>query len=204
MKSLTGVSLSVVAVVCAASLFSGCATAHKRLQPVNEEQKSEFLKGMEVVEKPELEPEWADFVKDNYPNWRRHYWVDRGQWGNRGYVVGRPSAEAEPVVETQITPLPPAAPAIVESEPPKVEVPEKPTKYVVKKGDSLWKIAGKVYHNPLKWPRIYRANKAEDQEPEQDLSESGSDDSAGLMAAGSGLPRAGTCSMLRAHEEAFA
>ncbi len=29
----------------------------------------------------------------------------------------------------------------------------------MKKGDSLWKIAGKVYRNPLKWPRIYRANK---------------------------------------------
>ena len=85
--------------------------------------------------------------------------MDRGQWGNRGYIVGRPAADAEPVIEAQIPPLPPAAPAIIESEPPKVETPEKPTKYVVKKGDSLWKIAGKVYHNPLKWPRIYRANK---------------------------------------------
>ncbi|HUI07797.1 MAG TPA: LysM peptidoglycan-binding domain-containing protein [Verrucomicrobiae bacterium] len=159
MKSLARFSLSLVEVACAALLLNGCATGPKRLQPVNEEQKSEFLKGMEVVEKPELEPEWADFVKEHYPNWRRHYWVDRGQWGNRGYIVGRPSAEAEPVVEAQITPLPPAAPAIVESEPPKVETPEKPTRYVVKRGDSLWRIAGKVYHNPLKWPRIYRANK---------------------------------------------
>jgi hypothetical protein len=160
MKSLARISLPLVAIICAVVFLAGCATAPKRLKPVSEEQKGEFLKGMEsVVEKPELEPEWADFVKEHYPNWRRHYWVDRGQWGNRGYIVGRPSAEAEPVVETQITPLPPAAPAIVESEPPKVEVPEKPTKYVVKKGDSLWKIAGKVYHNPLKWPRIYRANR---------------------------------------------
>jgi len=165
MNSLTRVSLSFVTVVCAASFLSGCATQHKQMKPVNEEQKGEFLKGMDVVEKPELEPEWADFVKQNYPNWRRHYWVDRGQWGNRGYIVGRPAAESEPVVETQITPLPPAAPAIIESAPPKVEVPEKPTKYVVKKGDSLWKIAGKVYHNPLKWPRIYRANKEKIKNP---------------------------------------
>jgi nucleoid-associated protein YgaU len=161
MKSPARIFLSLALIGAAVMLSGGCATARKNMKPVSEAQKSEFLKGMDVVEKPELEPEWADFVKDNYPNWRRHYWVDRGQWGNRGYIVGRPSAEAEPVVE-QITPLPPAqaaAPTIVENEPPKVEMPERPTKYVVRKGDSLWKIAGKVYGNPLKWPRIYRANK---------------------------------------------
>ena len=47
--------------------FSGCATSQKQMKPINEAQKSEFLKGMDVVEKPELEPEWADFVKD--PDW---------------------------------------------------------------------------------------------------------------------------------------
>ena len=168
MKSLARIFLSWCLVGGGVLIFNGCATQQKRMQPVNEEQKSEFLKGMDVVEKPELEPEWADFVKDHYPNWRRHYWVDRGQWGNRGYVVGRPTAEAEPVVETTMTPLPPATaapPTIVENEPPKIEAPEKPTKYVVKKGDSLWKIAGKVYHNPLKWPRISRANKEKIKNP---------------------------------------
>jgi hypothetical protein len=163
MKSLARIFLSLALTAGTALIFSGCATSQKRMTPVNEEQKSEFIKGMDVVEKPELEPEWADFVKDHYPNWRHHYWVDRGQWGNRGYIVGRPSAEAEPVVESQITPLPPAQaapPTIVENEPPpKIETPEKPSKYVVKRGDSLWKIAGKIYGNPLKWPRIYRANK---------------------------------------------
>jgi hypothetical protein len=144
----------------AAIMLTGCATAHKNLEPVPAPApSSQFLKEMELVQQPELEPEWADYVKQNYPNWRHHYWVDRGQWGNRGYIVGRPAAEGEPVVETQITPLPPAPPTIVESEPPRIERPERPTKYVVKKGDSLWKIAGKVYGSPLKWPRIYRANK---------------------------------------------
>jgi Tfp pilus assembly protein FimV len=114
---------------------------------------------MDVVEQPALEPEWADWVKSYYPHWRKHYWVDRGQWGNRGYLIGKPPASAEPVVEAEITPLPPVAPVIVESEAPKVETPAKPTKYVVKKGDSLWRISGKVYGNPLKWPRIYKANK---------------------------------------------
>ena len=168
MKSLARIFLSVALAGGAVLLWNGCATSQKRMTPVNEQQKSEylkekseFLKGMDVVEKPELEPDWADFVKDHYPNWRRHYWVDRGQWGNRGYIFGRPAAETEPVVE-QITPLPPAepaAPTIVENEPPKVAAPERPTKYVVRRGDSLWRIAGKVYGNPLKWPRIYRANK---------------------------------------------
>jgi nucleoid-associated protein YgaU len=167
MKSFARNFLCLALAGAAALVLSGCATQQKRMAPVNEQQKSEFLKGMDVVEKPELEPDWADFVKDHYPNWRRHYWVDRGQWGNRGYIFGRPAAETEPVVE-QITPLPPAEPApptIVENEPPKVTVPEKPTKYVVRRGDSLWKIAGKVYGNPLKWPRIYRANKAKIKNP---------------------------------------
>ena len=142
-------------------LAAGCATGQKNMAPVNEQQKSELIKGLDVVEQPAIEPEWGDYVKDHYPNWRQHYWVDRGQWGNRGYVMGKPTAENEPLVETQITPLPPVtqAPTIIESEPPKIEQADKPTKYVVKKGDSLWKIAGKVYHNPLKWPKIYKANK---------------------------------------------
>ncbi len=36
-----------------------------------------------------------------------------------------------------------------------------PTNYTVVKGDCLWKISGKeeIYADPIKWPRIYRANK---------------------------------------------
>jgi len=158
--------ISSLGALIAGVLLSGCATGPKNLQPISEQQKSEILKDMDSVEeKPELEPEWADYVKQSYPNWRQHYWVDRGQWGNRGYIVGKPPAAAEPVVEAQMTPLPPAPPAIVEGEPPKIETPSRPTKYVVKKGDSLWRIAGKVYGNPLKWPRIYRANKEQIKNP---------------------------------------
>jgi len=169
--------VSSFGVLCAAALLSGCATGPKNLQPVGEkqaqqkiQQQSEFLKGLAVVEQPALEPEWADSVKEMYPSWRRHYWVDRGQWGNRGYLVGKPTADNEPVVEG-LTPLPPVnptinePPAIVASEPPRIEQPDRPTKYVVKKGDSLWKIAGKVYHNPLKWPKIFRANKEKIKHP---------------------------------------
>ena len=50
----------------------------------------EIPAGLEVVERPELEPMWGDFVKYYYPNWREHYWVDRGEWGNKGYILGRP------------------------------------------------------------------------------------------------------------------
>jgi nucleoid-associated protein YgaU len=162
-KCVSRIFLFVPAVIFTVVLMSGCATPRRTTEttaaPPSGASQGEFLKGMEVVEQPELEPDWANWVKDYYPHWRKHYWVDRGQWGNRGYIVGKPPAAAEPVVETEVTPLPPVAPAIVESEPPKVETPEKPTKYVVKKGDSLWRIAGKVYHNPLKWHRIYKANK---------------------------------------------
>jgi nucleoid-associated protein YgaU len=37
--------------------------------------------------------------------------------------------------------------------------------YVVKKGDSLWKIAKSVYGNPLKWKAIYKANKKKIKKP---------------------------------------
>ena len=154
-----------------AALLAGCATEPKNLRPViAAPAQSEFLKGLDVVEQPALEPDWADFVKENYPYWHTHYWVDRGHWGNRGYLVGRPPTNEVPTVEA-IQPMPPAAavkdlpPTIVESEPPKVVPPAQPTEYVVKKGDSLWKIAGKVYHNPLKWVKIYNANKAKIKHP---------------------------------------
>jgi hypothetical protein len=62
MKTFARIFLSVAIMGGAVLLFNGCATQRKRMTPVNEEQKSAFLKGMDVVEKPELEPEWADFV----------------------------------------------------------------------------------------------------------------------------------------------
>jgi len=31
--------------------------------------------------------------------------------------------------------------------------------YKVEKGDSLWRIAAKVYNNPAKWRKIFEANK---------------------------------------------
>ena len=54
MKSLARIFLSWCLVGGGVLIFNGCATQQKRMQPVNEEQKSEFLKGMDVVEKPEL------------------------------------------------------------------------------------------------------------------------------------------------------
>jgi len=170
MKSRTQVLL--LAVVVAALMAGGCATEPKKLEPVTKPPpQSQLLKGLDVVQQPELEADWADFVKEHYPFWRQHYWVDRGQWGNRGYLVGGPPPQTPPT-ETQILPAAPAQPVvaapspppverpvIIESAPAKPEPPPKPTTYSVKKGDCLWRIAGRVYGNPFKWPRIYEANK---------------------------------------------
>jgi hypothetical protein len=176
MSTTSGRILICLAVSAASVLvLSGCAT-EKQSAATGGAATSEaamvasnqFLKGLEVAERPELEPDWGTFVKRNYPSWRKHYWVDRGQWGNRGYIVGQPPTAQQPVVEEQ--PSPPAAgiampPVIVSSVAPQVETPPKPTTYTVRKGDSLWKIAGKVYRNPFKWGRIYRANKGKIKNP---------------------------------------
>jgi hypothetical protein len=169
--------ISLLGCVAAVLLAGGCVTGPKKLEPVTTPPpQSQLLKGLDVVQQPELEPDWADFLIAKYPLWRQNYWVDRGQWGNRGYLIGKAPAATEPVVEqmqpqplaptepttTAVVTPPPAAPpaiTIVESEPPKLAKPARPTTYVVKKNDSLWKIAGKIYRNPLKWVKIYRANK---------------------------------------------
>ncbi len=186
--------------------------------------------GLEVVEREELEPMWADFVKYYYPAWRKHYWVDRGEWGNKGYILGRPpetrrtgemprvqlaeqapyglsidemsttprkTSELTAMMPPPVEPMGPAAgepaglptyrgevpggeplggigseppaggiappPPVVRETPPAVEAapvpaPAREGVYVVQKGDSLWKIASKVYGDPLGWIDIYRAN----------------------------------------------
>ena len=168
--------LSCLAISAASVLvLGGCATANKSAESAPAATggvvgtatsgtatvpSSQFLKGLEVAERPELEPDWGPFVKQNFPSWRKHYWVDRGQWGNRGYIVGQPPTVPQPSVQEE-----PMPPVIVPSEAPNVETPAKPMTYTVKKGDCLWKIAGKVYNNPFKWGRIYRANKGKIKNP---------------------------------------
>ncbi len=91
--------------------------------------------------------------------------------GNRGYVVPGemappaapepPTMPSTPVVEpssassdsVQETPAAPRQVTRAET------APAAPTTYVVQKGDTLEKIAKKVYGDAKRWPRIYKANK---------------------------------------------
>lgn len=119
------------------------------------------------------EPHWADVVKEHYPYWRSHYWVDRELWGNRGYIVGGPprtlagdTGLGAPDIEVDMEET-----VVIKEEPLDVkprQIKEKPTTHVVKKGECLWYIAGyeDVYGNPLKWPLIYKANKDKIKDPD--------------------------------------
>ena len=47
-------------------------------------------------------------------------------------------------------------------------IPKLPGTYVVVRGDCLWKISGfpQIYNDPVKWPRIYRANRDQITDPD--------------------------------------
>ena len=77
-------------------------------------------------------------------------------------------ASQQPVVKAEPTPAP-AVTATADNAP--------KARYVVKKGDSLWKIAGskKGLGDPFAWPLIFKANRDQIQDPDfiearQDLS----------------------------------
>ena len=132
--------------------------------------------GAEIPEQPELEPMWGAWVKEHYPRWREHYWIDRGPWpgANQGVIYRKEEpkpALAEPAPEpsegiTKVGASGQIEPKIIEEPAPKVEK-SAATTYTVKKGDCLWFIAGKVYNDPLKWPKIFRANKGKIKNPDR-------------------------------------
>lgn len=114
------------------------------------------------------EPHWADVVKEYYPYWRNHYWVDRELWGNRGYIIGGPPKLLEEGAGFGALEV---SPVVIKEEPLDIvpsEISEKADTHVVKKGECLWYIAGyeEIYGNPLKWPLIYKANKDKIKDPD--------------------------------------
>ena len=119
------------------------------------------------------EPHWSEVVKQHYPYWRTHYWVDRDLWGNQGYIVGEPPArlaggqgmgafEVGAVASETV---------VIKEEPLEIdpqELKERAGTHTVSKGECLWYIAGydEIYGNPLKWPLIYKANKDQIKDPD--------------------------------------
>ncbi|MBI4430125.1 MAG: LysM peptidoglycan-binding domain-containing protein [Candidatus Omnitrophica bacterium] len=124
-----------------------------------------------------------------FPSWRRYYWTDKALWGNRGYVIGGPQATYviaaesipnvagyEPILEElkfKLKTVGQPEDEIVVLEQPiydqrrayeetiLAEQAGLPTEHLVKKGESLWLIAGyaEIFGNPLEWPKIYQANR---------------------------------------------
>jgi nucleoid-associated protein YgaU len=130
--------------------------------------------GAEIPEQPELEPHWGAWIKKHWPHWRENYWIDRGPWpgANQGVIYrkgepSKPRVDVSPLPAEKLTPIDPEGqpqePLIPVPAP--VSQPRSATNYTVKKGDSLWIIASKMYGNPLKWPVIFRANTAKIKNP---------------------------------------
>ncbi|HTB22838.1 MAG TPA: LysM peptidoglycan-binding domain-containing protein [bacterium] len=66
-------------------------------------------------------------------------------------------ASQRPMTQAQATPAPAAT-----------SVPMEHASYVVEKGDSLWKIAGKtsVLGDPFRWPLLFKANRDQIEDPD--------------------------------------
>ncbi|GEM_PF-991446 len=124
-----------------------------------------------------------------FPSWRRYYWTDKALWGNRGFAIGGPRAEY--VVAPEKIPVTAGYEPILDELKMKLKSVEQPedeiviieqpiydqrrayeetvlaeeanlsTEHTVRKGESLWLIAGypEVYGNPLEWPKIFQANR---------------------------------------------
>ena len=123
-----------------------------------------------------------------FPSWRHYYWTDKVLWGNRGFAIEGPRGEYvvapekipvtagyEPILDelkTKLKSVEQPADEIVIIEQPiydqrrayeetvLAEQADLSTQHTVKKGESLWLIAGysEVYGNPLEWPKIFQAN----------------------------------------------
>lgn len=82
--------------------------------------------------------------------------------------ISPPPSASAPVGEATKPPPPPVSPAPMTHSAAGPEIPAAGT-YTVKAGDSLWKIAAKpeIYHNPLLWPLIFKANAEVLQKPDR-------------------------------------
>lgn len=96
---------------------------------------------------------------------------------NRTQTHYEPPAQAQPKPEASAVPpkttAKPAPPPVADSDAPPSKPKAKPSKpaakgqktYVVRQGDSLWKIAQKQYGDGRAWRRIYNANRAKIADP---------------------------------------
>ncbi|MEA3560393.1 MAG: LysM peptidoglycan-binding domain-containing protein [Candidatus Omnitrophota bacterium] len=123
-----------------------------------------------------------EFEVPPLPEWRKHYWTDKEDKGNKGYIVKkdlRQKAEKLPGDETlEDESMDEGIYEDIEDEGIREEKPylsklkeikqKPPAAYTVKKGETLRDIAGylQIYNDSSKWPRIYEANKDKIKNPD--------------------------------------
>ena len=196
MKTKIALSFSVLTFVLFSFLLFGCSGSYRSIRPGEQKEIVEGSQGDRLKKQAPYQgaPEKESLVEleieiPGFPNWRRYYWTDKALWGNRGYVIGGPSAKY--VVAPPQIPVPANYEPILEDLKLKLKSVEEaqeeivvvdqpiydqrrayeesvlakqaglPTEHSVKKGESLWLIAGypEIYGNPLEWPKIYEANR---------------------------------------------
>lgn len=160
----------IVGIVVMSLAVSGCVSISKYTPQSEEKDKPVMKMGGTGKEQPKVKVEVELLEAPDLSRFSEPRTSDKEITGNRGYLVGGPSAAAtekeQPKTWWSSMPEEPVNVA-TESAPDVVEAKPVMTKYKVKKGQTLADVSKDVYGTTKKWRKIYEANKSKIKNPDK-------------------------------------
>lgn len=164
----------IVGIVVMSLAVSGCVSISK-YTPQSEDQDKPVMKmGGTGKESPKVKVEVELLEKPDLSRFSEPRTSDKEVSGNRGYLLGGPSAgksaaaaeESQPKVWWSSMPEEPVNTS-AETAPEVVQAKPVMTKYKVKKGQTLADVSKDVYGTTKKWRKIYEANREKIKNPDK-------------------------------------